>query len=366
MTIAEQPTMNSGKYEELRWITDVYMQEQKMRIAIGNRLFAAKKGLDSNYPDSFAQQLFDQKKATEEAIFKQMEIVVRDHPAWPWLKQVKGIGPTLSTKVLGLIGDIENFDNVAKLWSFSGYGLKERGQVYAYDGTHEVNDIVRPVNLNGHAYKILEFIPEDDLASIIDDLYEIGDGFAFISAPEEVEWPDTALLEFYVIHEIGAVRVKEDGPDHERQRAIKGEKLSFNRRLKTALYLCAESFVRSRSPYRRLYDNKKQYYRIHKQLKPMRRVLGPFEEPDRGTEEGLKEWKVLIGKANKQAGVDKDQAAWTDGHVDNAAKRYMTKIFLSNLWQIWRKAEGLPVRPTYPEEYLDHTTRFEPEEFIAA
>lgn len=362
MTI-ELSQRTDGKYEELRWLTDVYGQEQKMRVAIGNRIHAAEKGLDSNYPDSFARQLFEQKKATEEAIYKQMEVVVRDHPAWPWLKQIKGIGPTLSTKVLGLIGDIENFDNVAKLWSFSGYGLKERGQVYAYDGAHEVNDIVRPVNLNGHAYKILEFVPEDDLMVILEDA-EFHPN-QFVTQPEEDEWPTTGLLEFYVAHEVGAVRVKEDGSDHARQRAIKGQKLSFNRRLKTALYLCAESFVRSRSPYRKLYDNKKQYYRVRKQLKPMRRILGVFQEPDRGTEEGLKEWKALIGKANKQAGADKDQAVWTDGHVDNAAKRYMTKIFLSNLWEVWRKAEGLPVRPTYPEEYLEHTTKFEPEEFAA-
>lgn len=45
----------------------------------------------------------------------------------------------------------------------------------------------------------------------------------------------------------------------------------------------------------------------------------------------------------------------TDGHRNQAAKRYMIKMFLKDLYSVWRPIEGLPTRPTYQEEYLGHT-----------
>lgn len=48
---------------------------------------------------------------------------------------------------------------------------------------------------------------------------------------------------------------------------------------------------------------------------------------------------------------------WKDvnkGHRDRAAKRYMIKMFLKDLYVAWRTIEGLPVRPSYQEEYLGH------------
>lgn len=265
----------AGKYEELRWLTDVYTQIQKLRIANSNRVQAASKGLDTNSPDPFVAGLVDKLEALEKDTFNQMKRVVKHHPAWLWLNQVKGMGPTLSTKILGLIGDVEKFDTVSKLWSFSGYGIK-----------------------NG-----------------------------------------------------------------ERQRPVKGERLSYNRRLKTAVYLAGDSFIKSRSPYRDLYDSSKNRYRHTKQETPLCTAIGciPQELPDRETPPGKKDWDELIRAVNKEAGTE---TAWSDGHVDNAARRYMVKIFLSHLWEVWREAEGLPVRPHYAEEYLGHTTRLDPWSFV--
>ncbi len=48
---------------------------------------------------------------------------------------------------------------------------------------------------------------------------------------------------------------------------------------------------------------------------------------------------------------------WRDekpGHRDRAAKRYMIKMFLKDLYAAWRELEGLPVREPYQEEYLQH------------
>ena len=325
------------KYEELRWLTDVYMQVQKLRVANGNRVFASTKGLDSNLPDPFVARLVGRLEDLEKATFEEMKAVVRDHPAWPWLDSVKGIGPTIATKILGLIGDIEKFATVSKLWMFSGYGLKPRGRIWSpEDALYRVDDIVAADN--GYAYLIEKV--HDQSTKLV----------------PSAEWS----TEYYVTQSIGRYDISCIGPNAERQRPIKGEKLSYNRRLKTAVYLAGDSFIKSRSPYRDLYDASKKRYRIRKQITPLREILRLDGMPNRELADGKKEWDALIARANKDAGAERDGAVWTDGHVDNAARRYMAKIFLSHLWEVWREAEGLTTRPPYALEYLDHETYLNP------
>jgi transposase IS116/IS110/IS902 family protein len=46
---------------------------------------------------------------------------------------------------------------------------------------------------------------------------------------------------------------------------------------------------------------------------------------------------------------------WKDAskdHIHKAAMRYMIKVFLANLWEAWRKLEGLPVPAQYAEAKL--------------
>lgn len=45
----------------------------------------------------------------------------------------------------------------------------------------------------------------------------------------------------------------------------------------------------------------------------------------------------------------------TPGHINSMAKRYMIKIFLTELYNLWRDYEKLPVYNTYQEEKLNHT-----------
>ena len=59
-----------------------------------------------------------------------------------------------------------------------------------------------------------------------------------------------------------------------------------------------------------------------------------------------------------RVGKNEKQIAWkdvSDGHRDSAAKRYMIKEFLKDLYANWRMLEGLEVRAPYQQEYLGHT-----------
>lgn len=95
----------------------------------------------------------------------------------------------------------------------------------------------------------------------------------------------------------------------------------FNGKLRTVLVgVLADGFIKSQSPYCMNF-----YY--------------PYKER-------------LAQEDNLIAG---EETAWKDvkaGRRDRAAKRYMIKEFLKDLYSHWRALEGLPVRPPYSEEYL--------------
>lgn len=111
--------------------------------------------------------------------------------------------------------------------------------------------------------------------------------------------------------------VAEDG---KRDRPIKGQKLVYNKRLKTACRLVAKSFLLSGSPYRRIYDDARAYY-------------------------------------------DRNRPDWTDGHRHNAAIRKMIKVWLQHVWVVWRKLEGLPVSQPYIMASATPHRYYSPEEF---
>lgn len=97
-----------------------------------------------------------------------------------------------------------------------------------------------------------------------------------------------------------------------RDKLIKGEKASFNKRLRAKMCgVLGPSFLKCNSPYREYYDNMKARY------------------------ENEERWK--------------DE---TSLHRHRAATRYMIKMFLKDLYVAWREIEGLPVREPYAEEYL--------------
>lgn len=95
-------------------------------------------------------------------------------------------------------------------------------------------------------------------------------------------------------------------------RPTKGEKLPYNAFLRAKLVgVLGPCLLKANSPWRKFYDD----YKHRKQ-----------------------------------------SAGWgvSDGHRHNAAIRYMVKMLLLEIWKEWRAAEGLPIRDSYQEQYLNH------------
>lgn len=118
---------------------------------------------------------------------------------------------------------------------------------------------------------------------------------------------------------------------------IRGDKMTsgfvapFNKNLRTALCgVLADGFIKAQAPY--ALDH---YYPYKERLAASENVTSEI----------------------RKAGAKPEQIAWKDakkGHRDRAAKRFMIKAFLRDLYNAWRELEGLEVRPPYQEEYLGH------------
>jgi hypothetical protein len=107
--------------------------------------------------------------------------------------------------------------------------------------------------------------------------------------------------------------------DGKAERPTKGEKLHYNKKLKTTFYKVASQMMMANSPYRKFYDSAKEYY-----------------------------------QANRD---------WTKSHIHMASIRKMIKMFISHLWHVWRELEGLDTRTLYVQEKLGHTHIIPPDEF---
>lgn len=109
-------------------------------------------------------------------------------------------------------------------------------------------------------------------------------------------------------------------------KATPGFVLPYNKSLKTALVgVLAPGFIKAKSEYAARY-----YYPYKARLEQEDNPVDSIGNKDEG-----KAWKDV-----------------KTGHRDNAAKRYMIKMFLKDLYVAWRTMEGLSVRPPYAEEYL--------------
>jgi hypothetical protein len=103
----------------------------------------------------------------------------------------------------------------------------------------------------------------------------------------------------------------------------------FNGRLRVALLgVMADGFIKAQNSYAMDY-----YY--------------PYKNRKENSASEVLHWK--------SKGKPAAMVPWKDvskGHRDSAAKRYMIKAFLKDLYVAWRTVEGLPVREPYAEEYL--------------
>ena len=229
------------------------------------------------------------------------------YPFYPILKAIKGVGPILAAKLLSMI-DITRPNSISALWRHSGYGMSKHWLAKNDSGEWKV---VSPYD--GYQWR--------EKGGKKEQVYAI--------AESKPDW---------VLHD-------------ERDRAIEGWVLRYNKRLKTALYLLGTSFIKARAPYRAIYDEwKERYYHTHPEWTSCSTCKCPVLEcADRELHS-----KPPFRTATK---------GWKTGHADMAARRKMIRMFLSHMWLRWREFEGLPTSKPYAIEHMGHTDYKPPEMF---
>lgn len=254
-------------------------QIQKARIQFNNRLSAIDRQTDESNGSGqrvVVERWLDVFKELEKKLDKDIASFVKDIPIYEEMSNIKGLGPMLSAKMLAMI-DIEVPDTITALWQYCGYGQEEywvsdKGEVQA-----PVTGMKWVTKKPTEGVEILRSIE--------------GKKFLIRHSPApRPEWIKRRMI----------------------SRPVAGWMLSYNKRLKTSLYQLGGSFLKSKSPYRDIYDT----YRVEYKRK----------HPD-----------------------------WTKMHLHLAANRKMIKIFLSHFWTRWRTLEGLPVTEPYVFRVLGHS-----------
>lgn len=101
---------------ETKYLIERYYQVQKHRIELSNQIFALNKdGENTNPIKEFYERFYD----IEKDIAKYIKKVVQDHKMWPWLKEIKGIGPVLGSILLTTI-DITKAQHASSVWKYAG------------------------------------------------------------------------------------------------------------------------------------------------------------------------------------------------------------------------------------------------------
>ena len=150
--------------------------------------------------------------------------------------------------------------------------------------------------------------------------------------------------------------------NNETGRAIKREKKvksNWNPFLKAKIvWVLAGCFIKCKSPWTKFYYN----YKTRKENQMVKVCmlcdgLGALIKEKKGAREITVPATPDVKGASTCYNCDgkKHNVLWGRGkaHRDMAAKRYMMKMFLLELWTTWRELEGLPITTPYSEAKLD-------------
>jgi hypothetical protein len=234
-------------------ISDAINYVQKVRVASQVRqAHLAKQNKKCDITERIYGRAADFEKWLENELSKE----VKNHPAYDWFSQVKGIGNINIGKVICHI-DIEKASTISKLWRFAGFGV-----------------------INGCAEK-----------------------------------------------------------------RKKGEKLHFNKELKTMCWRLGKSLIRAKGKYYDFYISEKKKL-IEKALAKGKKVVSAAELP----------------KKNGKRLEDNEHISI--GHIDMMAMRKMIKLFLAHLWLKWREAEGLSITEPYSIGLQNHSGYISPDEMV--
>lgn len=281
--------LDNKQYVKL--MTTTLYDVQELRKAAGNRVddFGRKKGTaHKDIADELRFLIGDTLNRLETEMENRVSKAVEDMPIMIWLRKVHGIGPRYSGSLAAIVIEIERFHTISALWAYCGMHLIPvcmECKKIAHFGSARIRFCMRQADRRWRIYttsKEYETNLKKGTARDEEDFKS-----------EWVEKTDSYLCQ----HEQGTTEVLNVAPQ---RKYFKNLLLDHNPFAKSTCWKIAGQFVRQGKFYRTQYEMQKARY----------------EERDKG--------KI------------------SDGQLDLRARRAMVKLFLSHLWEQWRKSEGLP------------------------
>jgi len=325
----------------LRRYVENFYDIQEMRLAAGGRTAKKpRKDKNGNLIPEIELHIWDKERLlnTKDALQAAEDIALKDIEAClqrisfyndvlvPQKAHFKGLGPTMAGVILSSF-DIHRSDTVSKMWALAG---------------------LRPMPC--YRCNVCQAIAGDN-----EDGTFTHPKIDKVKCATKQTRPDAILKRIDVYDSAMA------------QRAQKGVKLNFNKWLRTKLVgvlgpvilkmttfhcpKCMDKVVNLKDA-----DGKATEMYAH----PARKEGDPRDvcelsaaplEKSRLVRQDAPFRKFYDNYKNR-----KEQSGWgmSDGHRHNAAIRFMIKQLLLDIHTKWRTHEGLPVRPTYQEQYLGH------------
>lgn len=126
-TEAKTPKPPMTLREALRQEVHFFYDLQRMRIAAGNRVSRSLEFddaiLEKKHKKWFASD-GDLLKTLERSSLRAVKSLCMRFAVWPWIEEVKGVGPTLAGVILSEF-DIHRAPNPSKFWAFAGLHVKD-------------------------------------------------------------------------------------------------------------------------------------------------------------------------------------------------------------------------------------------------
>jgi hypothetical protein len=297
---------------EARYIVDMYYIMQKDRNRFGNQINMMTK---SNEPHTIIDYFFTNFKINEVLLKKALDIYTDHHPIGRWVKSICGVGPVIAAGIIAHI-DIHKAPTAGHLWSYAGLVPSRR-----WIGNDEAKQILTEV-----------IGKNKDIKAEHIELLRIKTG-----------WSVDYLIKFGTDEKSGIITKTK------LQKAIVVR--PFNAGLKRLCWIFADSIIKRQNNKadfygKRVYAWKKAFY------------------IDKNNNFGFRDTALAKAKtvgtstvAFKSYSIGK----LPDGHIDAMARRYVAKIFLSHLQQVWYEHEfKTPAPKPFVQVHLGHTDIIQP------
>jgi len=320
--------MQDRKFDELDVINSLLSSTTKYSVAI--------KQLEKRFGEEYPLLGFAQIEAKEilKETEKKAKKVLENYPIWEkWLKNIPGVGVKLAVPLIKYIRPIERFPNPSKLIVYAGFAIKPYCAICGKDFEYnQMDEFIRHLKMDhGINEDFMKFfVGRADInrkSKLKPVLFNIADSM--------IKRPDTFYREQYNMfkNEIRAKYIKMVDPGD----AV-GKPAADNIGKKKPGQILEESDVADMTvvPV------------FTPVLRPVTATVGMLLCEDVGKVKAGTVISMNAVNAIKKEGKTHVLVVPTKKGIDMQARRKLIKLFLSHLWEVWRKLEGLPVVLPYP------------------